>query len=36
MPELPEVETIKNILLKFVLEKQIRDVIVLNRNTIEG
>ena len=36
MPELPEVETIKNILLKFVLEKRIRDVIVLNRNTIEG
>ncbi|MFA5421239.1 MAG: DNA-formamidopyrimidine glycosylase [Bacilli bacterium] len=36
MPELPEVETIKNILRRFVLNKAIADVIVLNRNTIEG
>jgi formamidopyrimidine-DNA glycosylase len=36
MPELPEVETIKNILANYVLQKTIRGVKVINRNTIDG
>lgn len=36
MPELPEVETIKNILINFVIGKTIINVRVLNRNTIDG
>lgn len=36
MPELPEVETIKNILSRLVVGKTFRDVRIINRNTIEG
>ncbi|MDY0345513.1 MAG: DNA-formamidopyrimidine glycosylase, partial [Bacilli bacterium] len=36
MPELPEVETIKNILAQFVIGKTIKDIKVFNTNTIEG
>jgi len=36
MPELPEVETIKNILNNFVINRTIREVKILNRNTIQG
>lgn len=36
MPELPEVETIKNILARLVVGKTFRDVRIINRNTIEG
>ena len=36
MPELPEVETIKNILANLVIGKAIANVRVINRNTIDG
>ncbi|MFA5481172.1 MAG: DNA-formamidopyrimidine glycosylase [Bacilli bacterium] len=36
MPELPEVETIKNILHRVVVNKKISDITILNRNTIDG
>lgn len=36
MPELPEVETIKNILAKLVIGKKISNIEIFNRNTIEG
>jgi len=36
MPELPEVETIKNILKSLIIGKVIRDVEILYRGTIEG
>jgi len=35
MPELPEVETIKNILAKLVIGKKISNIEIFNRNTIE-
>ena len=36
MPELPEVETIKNILANHVLKKTISSLKIINRNTIDG